>query len=82
MVKAASVRIGSSKFYDFYFYLVVENDRDIALLGFDFIDKTKRIIEPCGNCMMSQFDESTYKRSQKEKAIDADELIAFMDSLD
>ena len=32
LVRADSVRIGSSKFYNFYFYLVVENERDIALL--------------------------------------------------
>ena len=82
LVKADTVRIGNSKFNDFYFYLVVENERDIALLGYDFIDKTKRVVEPCGNCMMSQFDEAAYSKvHQRKQAIDGAELFAFMDSL-
>ena len=80
-VRVDTARIGSSRFHDFHFYLVVENGRNIALLGFDFIDKTKRIIEPCGNCIMSQFDDSAYRRVQRGQALDGNELIAFIDSL-
>ena len=81
LVKADRVRIGSSRFHAFYFYLIVKNERDIALLGFDFIDKTKRIAEPCGNYILSQFDEAAYMRSQQKPAIDGNDLLEFMRSL-
>ena len=80
LAHAENIRIGSSKFRDFYFYLVVENKRDIALLGFDFIDNCKRHAEPCGNYIISEFDEASYKRGQ-ESAMSGSELIAFIDSL-
>ena len=80
LVHAENVRIGSSRFKDFFYYLVVENKRDIALLGFDFLDKCKRHAEPLGNCIMSGFDEVSYKRSQ-ERAMNGNDLIAFIDSL-
>ena len=80
LAHAENVRIGNSRFSDFFFYLVVENKRDIALLGFDFLDKCKRHAEPLGNYILSEFDEVSYKKSQ-ERAMNGKDLIAFMDSL-
>ena len=80
LVTVGSVRIGSTRFHDFRFYLVVENKRDIALLGFDFIDKCKCSHEPNGNYIMSEFDEVSYRKGQ-QNAIEADELISFIDAL-
>ena len=80
LAKVNSVRIGSTMFHDFMFYLVIENKRDIALLGFDFIDKCKCLHEANGNFVLSQFDEFRYKQDQ-EKALNVNELVTFIDSL-
>jgi len=80
LTEVDSVRIGSSIFHDFKFYLVVENKRDIALLGFDFIDKCKSLHEPNGNYILSKFDEKSYKK-EHQKALNTNKLISFMDSL-
>ena len=59
-----NVIIGSYMFEKFYYYLVIEklhNDRQIALLGDDFIDCCGFEKNPHGNIVISQFDFSSYK---------------------
>ena len=80
MTTAKSVRIGSTIFHDFRFYLVIENKRDIALLGFDFLDKCKCTHEPNGNYILSEFDDIGYEKDSKV-SINADEIVAYLDSL-
>ena len=71
--------MGNTELKDFHYYLVVENQRDIALLGFDFIDSCKGTFEPHSDIVITEFDECSY--GIFDGAIESDEVIAFMDAL-
>ena len=79
LVNAHNVGMDDTELKVFHYYLVVENQRDIALLGCDFIDHCKGSFEPHSDIILSKFDENTYESFVD--AMDSDELIAFMDSL-
>ena len=64
---------------DFHYPLVLENKRDIALLGFDFIDKCKREADAYGDIIITEFDDEGY--SSADSALENDELISLIDSL-
>lgn len=64
---------------DFYFYLVIENKRDIASLGFDFIDHCGGSINIHDSIIINEFDDSSYAIGNK--AIECDALISLIDSL-
>ena len=59
--------------------LEVEIRRDIALLGFDFIDRCRFTHEPEGDIVLAEFDLNGY--GVASGAMDCDEVIAFLDSL-
>ena len=80
LTSVSAVRIGSSRFHDFRFYLVVKNERDVSLLGFDFINKCKYIHEANGNFIMSQFDDVSYKRGN-HRAMKIEDVVSCIDSL-
>ena len=65
---------------EFRYFLVVENQRDIALLGFDFIDNCKGTFEPHSDIEIKEFDETSYWEGTAG-AMNNDEVIAFIDSL-
>ena len=80
LVKVHNATIGNTDFNDLYYYLVVENERDIALMGFDFIDNCKGSFEPHGDIIITEFDEERYG-SHIPGAVDNDEVISLIDSL-
>lgn len=78
-VVAHNVELGNSIIPEFRYYLVVENKRDIALLGFDFIDHFNSSHAAHGNIVITEFDTDSYGKSQD--AMESDEVIAYIDSL-
>ena len=64
---------------DFHYPLVLENKRDIALLGFDFIDKCKREADAYGDIIITEFDDEGY--SSADSALENDELFSLIDML-
>ena len=79
LTTAKSVRIGSTIFHDFRFYLVIENKRDIALLGYDFIDRCTYSHILGGDIIVTAVNEVGY--GELEGAMQSDEVFAFIDSL-
>ena len=79
LVTAHNVRLGKSVLPDFRYYLVVESERDIALLGFDFIDKCRCSHDPGRHFYLTGFDVESY--GADIGAMENDEVVAFMDSL-
>lgn len=79
LVSAHDVRIGNEVIRDFRYYLVVENKRDIALLGFDFIDRCKRSADAYGDILITEFDEVGY--GKLDGVMENDDVMAFIDSL-
>lgn len=64
---------------DFRYYLVIESKRDIALLGYDFIDNCRCSHEPGKHFYLTGFDADSYGTGTG--VMDSDEVIAFIDSL-
>ena len=71
--------IDASVLNEFHYYLVLENKREIALLGYDFIDNCSRCADAHGDIVVTGFDPDEYIISKN--AIENDELIALIDSL-
>ena len=78
-VIAHDVEMGGAVLPVFLYYLMVEIRRDIALLGFDFIDRCRFTHEPEGDIVLAEFDLNGY--GVASGAMDCDEVIAFLDSL-
>lgn len=76
---AKDVVVGNTVLHDFYYYLVFENKRDIALLGFDFIENCKGFFDAHSDIIVKGFDADGYK--QYEGALETNELISLIDSL-
>ena len=79
LVTVHDARIGSAILRNFRYYLVIENKRDIALLGYDFIDCCKRSADAHGDILISEFDDEGY--GALDDAMENDDLISFIDSL-
>ena len=77
-VTAHDVRIGNFVMQDFYYYLVLENELDIALLGFDFIDHCKRHGNPGDDIILTEFEYEGY--GTPEGAIGSNEVTALINS--
>ena len=77
LITAHDVKIGNNVLRDFRYYLVVENKRDIALLGFDFIDKCKRSADAYGDILITAFDGY----GKLDGVMENDEVMAYIDSL-
>ena len=80
LVTARDVTIGNTVFPEFHYYLVVENQRDVALLGYDFTDCCKSSHDPHSDIIVTEFDDASYGAADSG-AMDSDEVIAFIDSL-
>ena len=76
---ARNAVIDETELPNFYYYLVLENKRDIALLGEDFIENCKGTFEPHGDILVTGFDEEGYVIW--DRALESDELISLIDSL-
>ena len=76
LITAHDVKIGKTHMQEFRYYLVVENQRDIALLGFDFIDNCEGSFEPHSDilrgagCGISR--PATVRESGREQAFFSD----------
>ena len=77
---AHNVTIGNTVFPEFHYYLVVENQRDVALLGYDFTDCCKSTHDPHGDIIVTEFDDLVYGIGDIG-AMDSDEVITYIDSL-
>ena len=76
---ARNVVVGESVLSDFRYYLVLENKRDIALLGFDFIDNCDRSANRHGDIIITGFDDEGY--GTNGEALESDELVSLIDSM-
>ena len=76
---AENVVVDETVLRDFHYYLIFENKRDIALLGFDFIDNCVRSADAHGDIIVSGFDEEGY--GTVADALESDELISLIDLL-
>lgn len=77
---AHDVVVDTFVFSDFYYYLVVENKRDIALLGYDFIDKCGYSHLPEEDIVITAFDDAAYEL-EAGGIMDGAELVSYMDAL-
>ncbi len=57
--------VASELFEDFYYYLVLDNDRIIALLGEDFLDNCGYHHIPHGDIEIEAFDEESYVQNRE-----------------
>lgn len=80
LVKANDVTIGNTVFPEFHYYLVVENQRNVALLGYDFTDCCKSSHDPHSDIIVTEFDDEGYATADAG-AMDCNEVILFIDSL-
>ena len=74
-----NVRIGDTVLPKFNFYLILENKRDIALLGYDFIEHCNGSLNMEKNIILTEFNDEAY--GVPKGAIEGDELILLIDSL-
>ena len=77
--RAQNAVLDTSVQKEFHYYLVLENKRDIALLGYDFIDNCDRSANAHGDIIVTGFDDEGYGISGD--VLETDELIALIDSL-
>ena len=78
-VTAINAVVDKTEFDEFSYYLVIENKRDIALLGFDFIDNCERCADANSDIVVRAFNDEKYLG--EESGMDSSELISFIDSL-
>jgi len=78
LVSAHNAVIGGALVQNFCYYIVLENKRDIALLGFDFIDRCKYTHEPHSDILITAVDLDGY--GELEEAMDSDEILTYVDS--
>lgn len=78
-VKTDRAVLGETELNEFYYYLVIENQRDIALLGFDFIDNCRRLAESHGDISITGFDDEKYRLGSD--GMNSEDVIAFIESL-
>ena len=74
-----NVEMSGTLLRDFHFYLILENQRDIALLGMDFIGNCEGLIHAQSDIVITEFDEESY--NSLSGAVEMDEIISFMDSV-
>lgn len=77
-ISVSGAKIGGVELPTFVFYLVLENKRDIALLGFDFIDRCTFSHKAAGDMVLTEFNDDNY--GAVEGAMEDDELISLIDS--
>ena len=80
LITAHHVKVGNANLPEFHYYLVVENQRDVALLGYDFVDCCKSFHNPHDDIIVTEFDDEEYGKRVIE-SMDSDELLAYIDSL-
>ncbi len=79
LVTAHNVILGKSVMPDFRYYLIIKSKRDVALLGYDFIDNCRCSHDPGKNFYLTGFDVDSYGKNNG--AMENDEVVAFIDSL-
>ena len=75
LVSARNVRIGQTVFSEFYYYLVLENKRTVALLGEDFIDNADYSHVKHEDIHITDFDSESYRQSF-ENAVEETDIIS------
>lgn len=77
---ADNVTIGNTDFPRFYYYIIIENDRVIALLGEDFLDNCQYSHSFHGDIEITDFDFDSYYKG-KENVQRDDKYIHFIDEM-
>ncbi len=77
LIHANGVVVDEAVFADFYYYLVLDNKRVIALLGDDFIDHCEFQHNVHGDIVITGFDFAEY--GNFDGAMENDELLYFLD---
>ncbi len=75
---AENVYIGELLLKKFYYYLVVDkldNNKQIALLGDDFLECCKFTKEPHGSIAITEFDNDCYYE-KRGSALSTDEILS------
>lgn len=80
LVHAKDVSIGETKFPDFYYYVVLENKRIIALLGSDFLEHCEYQHKLKGEFEITEFDFDGYI-ADREDAINYEDIVEFIDEM-
>ena len=80
LVHAKDVMVGSEKFQDFFYYLILENDRIVALLGEDFLDNCGYHHLPHGNIEINTFDDEAYMRN-RDNSLSNEDFLKFIDAV-
>lgn len=78
MVDAHNVKICGLNLEHFYYYLVPQNKRAVALLGNDFLRYCEYTHKIEGNIYITKIDMDAYKRYY-DSAISVDELAELID---
>ena len=80
LIRAVDVTVGDTTLNEFFYYLVIENKRSIALLGCDFIDGCRYEHEPYGNIIISKFDDEGYFKGIPGNIENA-ELVSYIEEI-
>lgn len=80
LVHAKNVLVGGELFADFYYYLILENDRILALLGEDFLDNCGYRHVPHGDIEIISFDFDAYGKD-REDSISNEDFLACIDEI-
>ena len=80
MVDAKNTTIGDTTLDHFYYYLIPQNKRQVALVGNDFLDFCSYSHDICGNIKINTIDMEKYKDSVKD-SISVDEVISIIDEI-
>ena len=80
LVHAKNVLVGGELFADFYYYLILENDRILALLGEDFLENCGYSHEPHGDIKITTFDFESYGK-HREDSISNEDFISYIDEV-
>lgn len=74
LCKATDVRIGGTIFGQFYYYLIVDINHPIALLGDDFISCCNFVHETNSDIIINGFEDNNYTINQNTYALSEEEI--------
>lgn len=80
LVHARNVMVGNEVFDDFFYYLILENNRIVALLGEDFLENCGYRHLPHGNIEINTFDNEAYKQN-RECSLSNEDFLGFIDEV-
>ena len=80
LVHAKDVMIGNEVFQHFFYYLILENDCIVALLGEDFLENCGYHHLPHGNIEINTFDDEAYMQN-REHSLNNEDFLGIIDDV-